>query len=132
MVDESRGLVCEVKVGSSEGGNKSNDATHHPERGRRLAAPPPRAIATLPKSYRRFASGARRHSADVHLSATARGDCGVLATAHLFVKPGVGEKEIWRAYRQVYRDEPFVRIVKEKTGIYRYPEPKTGGRQQLC
>ena len=30
----------------------------------------------------------------------------------------------WRAYRQTYRGEPFVRIVKEKTGIYRYPEPK--------
>ena len=32
LVDESRGVVCEVKVGSSEGGNKSSDATHHPER----------------------------------------------------------------------------------------------------
>jgi N-acetyl-gamma-glutamyl-phosphate/LysW-gamma-L-alpha-aminoadipyl-6-phosphate reductase len=49
---------------------------------------------------------------------------GVLATAHLFVKPGITEKDLWKAYRQVYRDEPFVRLVKEKTGIYRYPEPK--------
>ena len=49
---------------------------------------------------------------------------GVLATAHVFVKPGVEEKDLFKAYRQTYRDEPFVRIVKERTGIYRYPEPK--------
>ena len=32
LLEPSRGVVCEVKVGSSEGGNKSSDATHHPER----------------------------------------------------------------------------------------------------
>jgi N-acetyl-gamma-glutamyl-phosphate/LysW-gamma-L-alpha-aminoadipyl-6-phosphate reductase len=61
----------------------------------------------------------------VHLSATAVDNVrGVLATAHVFVKPGVEEKEIFKAYRQSYRGEPFVRIVKERTGVYRYPEPK--------
>jgi N-acetyl-gamma-glutamyl-phosphate/LysW-gamma-L-alpha-aminoadipyl-6-phosphate reductase len=49
---------------------------------------------------------------------------GVLATAHVFTKPDVDDKALWRAYRQAYRGEPFVRIVKESTGIYRYPEPK--------
>jgi LysW-gamma-L-alpha-aminoadipyl-6-phosphate/LysW-L-glutamyl-5-phosphate reductase len=123
VVDVARGLICEVKVGSSEGGNKSSDATHHPERAGVM---------------RSFAPTGHRHTAeilqaiglagaapDVHLSATAVDNVrGVLATAHLFLKPGTGEKELWRAYRQAYRDEPFVRIVKEKTGIYRYPEPK--------
>jgi N-acetyl-gamma-glutamyl-phosphate/LysW-gamma-L-alpha-aminoadipyl-6-phosphate reductase len=123
LIDASRGVVCEVKVGSSEGGNKSSDATHHPERSGVM---------------RSFAPTGHRHTAEilqaarwagveteVHLSATAIDNVrGVLATAHLFVKPGVSEKDLWRAYRQLYRDEPFVRVVKEKTGIYRYPEPK--------
>lgn len=123
LVDADRGIVCEVKVGSSEGGNKSSDATHHPERSGVM---------------RSFAPTGHRHTAeivqaanlvgvetDVHLSATAIDNVrGVLATAHLFTKPGVTEKDLWRAYRQVYRNEPFVRLVKERTGIYRYPEPK--------
>jgi N-acetyl-gamma-glutamyl-phosphate/LysW-gamma-L-alpha-aminoadipyl-6-phosphate reductase len=123
LVDASRGVICEVKVGSSEGGNASSDATHHPERAGVM---------------RSFAPTGHRHTAEVlqairlvggetqvHLSATAVDNVrGVLATAHLFVAPGVGEKELWRAYRQRYRNEPFVRIVKEKTGVYRYPEPK--------
>ncbi len=123
LADESRGVICELKVGSSEGGNAASDSTHHPERAGVM---------------RSFAPTGHRHTAEVlqalagvgakpevHLSATAVDNVrGVLATAHVFVKPGVGEKELFKAYRQVYRDEPFVRIVKERTGIYRYPEPK--------
>ena len=48
----------------------------------------------------------------------------MLATAHAFVKSGVGEKDLWKAYRDAYAAEPFVRIVKERAGLYRYPEPK--------
>jgi len=123
LIDESRGVICEVKVGSSEGGNSSSDATHHPERAGVM---------------RSFAPTGHRHTAEVlqalagvgaapqvHLSATAVDNVrGVLATAHCFVNEGVTEKDLWKAYRQRYRDEPFVRIVKEKTGVYRYPEPK--------
>lgn len=123
LVDQSRGVVCEVKVGSSEGGNKSSESTHHPERAgvmRSFAPTGHRHTAEILQAIGR--SGAKT---EVHLSATAVDNVrGVLATAHLFVKPGVTEKDLWRAYRQTYRNEPFVRLVKEKTGIYRYPEPK--------
>lgn len=123
LIDVSRGIICEVKVGSSEGGAASADSTHHPERAGVM---------------RSFAPTGHRHTAevlqalklkgvvtDVHLSATAVDNVrGVLATAHVFVTPGTAEKDLWKAYRNAYAQEPFVRIVKEKTGLYRYPEPK--------
>jgi N-acetyl-gamma-glutamyl-phosphate/LysW-gamma-L-alpha-aminoadipyl-6-phosphate reductase len=123
LIDTARGIVCEVKVGSSEGGAVSSDATHHPERAGVM---------------RSFAPTGHRHTAevrqalkltpvatDVHLSATAIDNVrGVLATAHVFVQPDTAEKDLWKAYREAYAREPFVRIVKEKTGLYRYPEPK--------
>ena len=123
LIDTSRGIVCEVKVGSSEGGAAATESTHHPERAGVM---------------RSFAPTGHRHTAevlqalklrdiatDVHLSATAVDNVrGVLATAHAFVKPGTAEKDIWKAFRETYNHEPFVRIVKEKTGLYRYPEPK--------
>jgi N-acetyl-gamma-glutamyl-phosphate/LysW-gamma-L-alpha-aminoadipyl-6-phosphate reductase len=49
---------------------------------------------------------------------------GALAAGHAFVKPGVAEKDLWRAYRAWAESEPFIRIVKDKRGIYRVPEPK--------
>ena len=123
LIDTARGIICEVKVGSSEGGAASADSTHHPERAGVM---------------RSFAPTGHRHTAevlqalqlanvttDVHLSATAVDNVrGVLATAHVFVTPGTAEKDIWKAYRDAYNNEPFVRIVKERTGLYRYPEPK--------
>jgi LysW-gamma-L-alpha-aminoadipyl-6-phosphate/LysW-L-glutamyl-5-phosphate reductase len=123
LIDTARGVICEVKVGSSEGGAASADSTHHPERAGVM---------------RSFAPTGHRHTAevlqalrlkdvvtDVHLSATAVDNVrGVLATAHVFTPPGTTEKDVWKAYREAYNHEPFVRIVKEKTGLYRYPEPK--------
>lgn len=123
LVDDSRDVICELKVGSSEGGNSSNDSTHHPERAgvmRSFAPTGHRHTAEVLQAIRPTGS-----TANVHLSATAVDNVrGVLATAHVFVKEGVAERDLWKAYRQIYRDEPFVRLVKEKTGIYRYPEPK--------
>jgi N-acetyl-gamma-glutamyl-phosphate/LysW-gamma-L-alpha-aminoadipyl-6-phosphate reductase len=123
LMDGARGVICEVKVGSSEGGAASSDSTHHPERSGVM---------------RSFAPTGHRHTAevlqalsvagvttDVHLSATAVDNVrGVLATAHVFVGDRVAERDLWKAYRDAYGSEPFVRIVKERTGLYRYPEPK--------
>lgn len=123
LVEDSRDVICELKVGSSEGGNSSSDSTHHPERAgvmRSFAPTGHRHTAEVLQAIRPTGSNVQ-----VHLSATAVDNVrGVLATAHVFVKEGVAERDLWKAYRQVYRDEPFVRLVKERTGIYRYPEPK--------
>ena len=40
------------------------------------------------------------------------------------VKPGVTTKDLWKAYRAVANENPFIRVVKEQRGIYRVPEPK--------
>ncbi|MGZ8940977.1 MAG: N-acetyl-gamma-glutamyl-phosphate reductase, partial [Limisphaerales bacterium] len=32
--------------------------------------------------------------------------------------------DLWKAYRPVANENPFVRVVKEQRGIYRAPEPK--------
>lgn len=111
--------VCDLKVGSSEGGNQASDASHHPERS---------------GSYRSFAPVGHRHQAEIqqelgefelHFSATAVEMVrGVLCTAHVFLNEAKSEKDLWKIYRAAYRDEPFVRIVNERQGIFRLPEPK--------
>ena len=123
MLDAARGVICEVKVGSSEGGAASSDASHHPERAgtmRSFAPTRHRHTAEVLQALR-----LRNVSTEVHLSATAVDNVrGVLATAHAFLPAGVAERDVWKAYRDAYSNEPFVRIVKERAGLYRYPEPK--------
>ena len=118
LIDPSRPVVIECKVGSSEGGREPGEDSHHPER-----------VGVV----RSFKPVGHRHTAEVEqelgirvqLSVTAVELVrGVLATAHVPVRSGVDDKACWRAYRGAYADEPFVRIDKERGGIFRYPEPK--------
>lgn len=119
LIDETKPVIVDVKVGSSEGGNSPNPGSHHPERSGVI---------------RTYAPTRHRHTAEVeqelrlrniHMTITSVDLVrGALAAAHVFVNEELTEKDLWRLYRAAFRDEPFVRIVKDKMGIYRYPEPK--------
>jgi N-acetyl-gamma-glutamyl-phosphate/LysW-gamma-L-alpha-aminoadipyl-6-phosphate reductase len=114
--------VVDVKAGSSEGGNAVNPGSHHPER------------SGCVRSYK---PTGHRHVAEmlqelqihgdirIHFSATSIDMVrGILATSQVFLKEDLDEKAIWKIYRDAYGNEPFIRIVKEREGIYRFPEPK--------
>jgi len=119
LLREGSPVIVDIKVGSSEGGASPNSGSHHPERANVI---------------RTYAPWGHRHTAeviqelgmkDVHLTITSVDLVrGSLAAAHCFVKPGVAEKDLWRAYRSFCEAEPFGRLVKDKRGIYRVPEPK--------
>ncbi|MDX9924340.1 MAG: N-acetyl-gamma-glutamyl-phosphate reductase [Ignavibacteriaceae bacterium] len=119
---EADRTVIEVKVGSSEGGNKFSESSHHPERSGSVRS-------YMPVQHRHTAEIIQELSfgkkIEVHFSATSIDMVrGILATCHVFTKQPLEEKDLWKLYRKYYNDEPFIRIVKENEGIYRYPEPK--------
>ena len=126
--------VAEVKVGSSEGGNRAGEASHHPERVGCVRSFMPtnhRHTAEIVQELGR-ASG-RGEPIDVHLSATSIEMVrGVLATCHVFLREDLDEKAIWKVYREAYGAEPFIRIVKERDGVHRYPEPKLLAGTNYC
>ena len=121
LLDLSSPIFIEIKVGSSEGGAEGNSGSLHAERANVI---------------RTFSAFGHRHTAEViqemgvnaervSLTMTAVDLVrGVLATVHARVKTGVATKDLWKAYRAVANENPFVRVVKEQRGIYRVPEPK--------
>lgn len=125
LVDPER-TVVEVKVGSSEGGAEASDATHHPERSGCVRS-------YSPTGHRHVAEMMQELGIGVHFSATAIEMVrGVLATCHVFLTRDVDEKEIWKIYREDYAKEPFIRIVKSKDGVHRFPEPKFLSGTNYC
>lgn len=126
-----RQAVCDLKVGSSEAGNAHSPGSHHPERS---------------GAVRSFAPTGHRHFAEVeqeimqphgrfelHLSITSVELVrGVLCTAHVFPTRALAERDLWKLYREAYRDEPFVRLVKESAGLHRHPEPKILAGSNFC
>ena len=126
VVDTAKPVIAEAKCGSSEGGNSASEASHHPERSGCVRS-------YKPTGHRHIAEMEQELGYAVHFSATSIEMVrGILLTAHLFVNDGITEKDIWKTYRQVYGQEPFIRIVKERQGIYRYPEPKILAGTNYC
>ena len=123
VVDRARPVVIECKVGSSEGGREPSEDSHHPERSGVVRSFRPvghRHTAEIEQELR-LADGALRADLSVTSVELVR---GVLATAHAYTKTPLDDRELWKIYREAYASEPFVRIVKERTGVWRYPEPK--------
>lgn len=122
--------VVDVKVGSSEGGAEPNPGSHHPVRS---------------GVVRPYAATGHRHTAEiesvlgrwgpvrVHLSVTAIEMVrGAAALAHVFPKDRLTERDVWGLFRGRYGSEPFVRVVSERGGAYRFPEPKLLSGTNYC
>jgi N-acetyl-gamma-glutamyl-phosphate/LysW-gamma-L-alpha-aminoadipyl-6-phosphate reductase len=119
LLDLSRPVIIEIKVGSSEGGAVTNPGSHHAERSNVI---------------RTYSAYGHRHTAeviqesglkDVSLTMTSVDLVrGALATVHTYVRSGIAVKDLWKAYRGVASENPFLRVVKERRGVFRVPEPK--------
>lgn len=125
-----RGLVesaiIEVKVGSSEGGSKAGPASHHPERSGAIRL-------FSPVGHRHIAEMEQELGIKPHFSATAIEMVrGVSMLAHCFLWKRLKDRDVWRLYREDYGDEPFIRLVKSRRGLYRYPEPKILAGSNYC
>jgi len=113
-------IFVTLLISTSAGGAEASPASHHPERA---------------GSIRVYKPTGHRHTAEVvenlpgrpevHLTAIATDRVrGILMTAQCFVQDGWSERDVWQAYREAYAGEPFIRLVKQKKGVHRYPDPR--------
>ena len=131
-VIKSKPIIIDAKMGSSQAGHRPSEASHHPER------------AGVVRSYK---PTGHRHAAEieqmlqengadlsVHISATAVEMVrGILVTIQTFcLDEAAGDREIWPVFRSAYEGKPFIRLVKQRQGLYRYPEPKILQGTNFC
>jgi N-acetyl-gamma-glutamyl-phosphate/LysW-gamma-L-alpha-aminoadipyl-6-phosphate reductase len=131
VVDLTKPVVIEAKTGSSGSGGSPGLGSHHPERS---------------GAMRSFKPTGHRHTAEMVQELTVDGEApevsfsataieavrGILATSHVFLKEPLPDKELWAIYRAAYKNEPFMRLVKEASGVHRYPEPKLLSGSNWC
>ena len=114
------GLVTvDARTGSSGSGAVPSAANLHAERS---------------GAMRVFAPSGHRHEAEISQSIGGRPVSmnatgveavrGAQVVCRVPVPQGIDERTLRIRYRECYRDEPFVRVVTTKTGLYRLPEPK--------
>ncbi len=111
-------VYVDARCGSSGAGATAGPANLHSERSGAL-----RVFA--PTSHRHEAEITQATGLAVRMSATGvEAVRGVQVVCRATLADGADEAVIRAAYRQAYREEPFVRIVAQRRGTYRYPEPK--------
>lgn len=122
LLTPSQPMIIDLKVGSSEAGSTPTAASHHPARS---------------GIVRPFQLTGHRHEAEVRQALAPCGEFdvrmaitsvelvrGIAAAAHVTLPPNLSDRDLWQDYRAVWKNEPFVRIVHEQTGIHQHPEPR--------
>lgn len=130
-VDKER-IVVDAKVGSSGAGGKPSTSTHFSERY---------------NVVRPYKPAGHRHSAEIEqvLKAVSGEDVkvsmsahavnmvrGILSTSHLFSGGELAPLDVWKAYRGMYEGSRFIRLVRDKQGPFRLPDPKLVIGSNFC
>jgi len=121
---EKNRIVADFKVGSSGGGASLTLASHHSEHYSTVRPYKPvghRHTAEIEQELSLLAGEKVSVAMSAHAVNMVR---GILATCHVFLVESVSLIDVWRLYRRFYRDEPFIRLVRDTKGVFRYPDPK--------
>ncbi|MDQ4072773.1 MAG: N-acetyl-gamma-glutamyl-phosphate reductase [Thermoproteota archaeon] len=117
-------IIVDSKIGSSGAGAKSNSGTHH---------------AMRYGVIRPYKPAKHRHTGEieqelgllvndkVHVSMTPHAVNmvrGILTTNHTFLNKPMNELDLWKLYRNSYKNERFIRLIRDKNGLYKFPDPK--------
>jgi len=118
-------VVVDARTGSSGSGVVPGAASHHPERSG--------VMRVYKLRHRHEPEISQVVGVPVRMSATAVGAVrGVQVMAHLTLDRAVEEGELQRLYAGVYGDEPFVRVVAQRRGVHRLPEPRVTTGSNFC
>jgi LysW-gamma-L-alpha-aminoadipyl-6-phosphate/LysW-L-glutamyl-5-phosphate reductase len=125
-------LVVDAKIGSSGGGTRPTIGTHHAERYGVVRPYKPvdhRHTAEIEQEVSKVAGRDVKVSMTPHAMNIVR---GILCTVHTFGKDRLETPAVWKALRDFYQGAPFVRFVKDKKGIAKYPDPKYLPGSNFC
>ncbi|HDP94504.1 MAG TPA: N-acetyl-gamma-glutamyl-phosphate reductase [Candidatus Aminicenantes bacterium] len=126
LLDDSW-IICDIKTGTSQAGAAHSAAGHHPVRS---------------GSVRSYKPTGHRHGTEIRnclnheqirISTTGLDIVrGILATCHLSLPAGLDDRKLRGVFRAAYAEEPFIRIVKKSSGVFRYPDPRLLAGSNIC
>ncbi len=125
-------IIVDAKVGSSGAGGKPSLSTHFSERYnvvRPYKAAGHRHSAEVEQVLQAMAEEKVKVSMSAHAVNMVR---GILITSHLFTSSPPKPLDVWKAYRSMYTGSYFVRLVRDKQGPFRLPDPKLVIGSNFC
>ncbi|MFO8019475.1 MAG: N-acetyl-gamma-glutamyl-phosphate reductase [Promethearchaeia archaeon] len=134
---DTESIIVDSKTGSSGSGAGHNKASHHPTRA---------------NSIRPYKMTGHRHTGEIEQELSNLSDPngpqvkvgfsahavnlvrGISSTCHTFFKDKskINKRTLFKAYRKNLRNEPFLRLIKQNTGVFRLPDPKLIAGTNYC
>jgi N-acetyl-gamma-glutamyl-phosphate/LysW-gamma-L-alpha-aminoadipyl-6-phosphate reductase len=121
---DKKHIVVDAKIASSGAGGKPSLATHFSERYGVIRPYKPighRHTGEIEQELSKVSGDKVIVSMSAHAVNMVR---GILCTCHVFYEGDAQVPDIWRMYRSIYSDQPFIRLIKDKKGPFRLPDPK--------
>ena len=125
-------IVVDSKIGSSGAGAGSLAGTHHALRSGVIRPYKPakhRHTGEIEQELSEVAGKKIHVSMSPHAVDIVR---GILCTNHTFLINPVSEIDLWKLYREQYGNEKFVRLIRDKKGFYKFPDPKFVVGSNFC
>jgi len=125
-------IIVDSKIGSSGAGAGTVSGTHHAMRSGVIRPYKPakhRHTGEIEQELSEAAGKKIKVSMSPHAVDIVR---GILCTNHTFLKKEVNEKDLWKLYREYYKDEKFIRLIRDKKGFYKFPDPKFVVGSNFC
>jgi len=130
-IDRSH-VVVDAKIASSGSGGKPSLATHFSER-YGVVRPYKPVGHRHSGEIEQVMSGLSGSKVTVSMSAHAINMVrGILSTCHVFYEGNVQNSSVWKMYRSLYNGQPFIRMIKDKQGPFRLPDPKVVIGSNFC
>jgi N-acetyl-gamma-glutamyl-phosphate/LysW-gamma-L-alpha-aminoadipyl-6-phosphate reductase len=125
-------IIVDSKIGSSGAGGSSNSGTHHAMRYGVIRPYKPAKHRHTGEIEQELSLISNRK---VHISMTPHAVNmvrGILTTNHVFLNKTSTELDLWKIYRNAYKNEFFVRLIRDKNGFYKFPDPKFVVGSNFC
>ncbi len=125
-------IVVDSKIGSSGAGAGTLAGTHHAMRSGVIRPYKPakhRHTGEIEQELSEAAGKKIKVSMSPHAVDIVR---GILCTNHTFLTQEVSEMDIWKMYREQYQNEKFIRLIRDKKGFYKFPDPKFVVGSNFC
>jgi len=125
-------IIVDSKIGSSGAGAGAVSGTHHAMRSGVIRPYKPaghRHTGEIEQELSETAGKKIKISMSPHAVDIVR---GILCTNHTFLKKEITEKDLWKLYREDYGNEKFIRMIRDKKGFYKFPDPKFVVGSNFC
>jgi LysW-gamma-L-alpha-aminoadipyl-6-phosphate/LysW-L-glutamyl-5-phosphate reductase len=129
---DTRHVVVDAKIASSGAGGKPSLSTHYSERYGVVRPYKPvghRHTGEIEQQLSWLHGDKVTVSMSAHAINMVR---GILSTCQVFYEGEIQNSTVWKMYRAVYSGQPFIRMVKDKQGPFRLPDPKVVIGSNFC